>query len=220
MLQALLHKYRQCWVEKGFFKSIFLGAFLLGLSLVFNHLASAYATLRAGNPVPDLFLDNLPVFNVDFIVNEGAILFGIFIGVIVFFKPKKIPFILKSTAFFVLVRAIFIMFTHLGPIPQHSYLDPTDVFTDLTAGGDYFFSGHTGLPFLMALIFWGDYRIRLVCLIASLIFATSVILGHLHYSIDVFAAFFITHTIFVMAKKFFRRDYSLFLSDDSVHLER
>lgn len=215
MIQTLIKNHKQCWFETGFLKSVFLGLLLLCSSLIFNHIASAYATARAGGPVNDLLLDNLPVFNVDGIVNEGAMLFGIFIGTILFLSPKKIPFILKSVAFFVLVRAIFITFTHLGPVLQHSYIDPMDLFSDLTTGGDYFFSGHTGLPFLLALIFWQNYRVRIVCLFVSVVFGASVILGHLHYSIDVFAAFFISHTIFVMVKRFFRRDYSLFLSSNT-----
>jgi len=38
----------------------------------------------------------------------------------------------------------------------------------------------------------------------------AVLLGHIHYSIDVFSALFITYGIFVIAKKVFARDYLLF----------
>jgi membrane-associated phospholipid phosphatase len=216
MMRKIIGKHKVCWVEKGFFKSVLLGVILLSLSIGFNHLASDYATAKAGLPVSDILLDNLPVFNVNFIVDEGAIIFGVFIATILLLEPKKIPFVVKSIAFFILTRAIFITFTHLGPVPEHTYLDSTDVFSSLNTGGDYFFSGHTGMPFLLALIFWREYRIRLICLFASIIFGVSVILGHLHYTIDVFAAFFITYTIFVLGKRFFRRDYSRFLSGESV----
>jgi len=46
-------------------------------------------------------------------------------------------------------------------------------------------------------------------LAASLIFGAAVLFGHLHYSIDVFAAFFITYAIFHIAQKFFPKDYKL-----------
>jgi membrane-associated phospholipid phosphatase len=85
----------------------------------------------------------------------------------------------------------------------------------LTSGNDMFFSSHTGLPFLMSLIFWGNYRLRIFFILASMILAASVLLGHLHYSIDVFAAYFITYTIFHIAQKFFKQDYELLLKDDS-----
>jgi membrane-associated phospholipid phosphatase len=212
MMKKIAVRHKACWIEKGFFKSVLLGVVLLLLSVIFNHFASEYATSRASGPVSDLLLDNLPVVNVDFVVNEGAVLFGYFIVAVIFLRPKRIPFVIKSIALFVLIRAIFITFTHLGPIPEHSYIDTTEMFSGLATGGDYFFSGHTGMPFLMALFFWQDRRLRFSFLAISVLFAVSVILGHLHYSIDVFAAFFITYTIYVMAKRFFRRDYSLFLS--------
>jgi membrane-associated phospholipid phosphatase len=88
----------------------------------------------------------------------------------------------------------------------------------LTFGGDLFFSGHTGLPFLMALIFWNHPRLRYTFIAASLIFGTSAILGHYHYSIDVFAAYFITYSIFHIARTMFRSDLRLFESTSGVQV--
>lgn len=68
------------------------------------------------------------------------------------------------------------------------------------------------MPFLMALIFWDDKYARFISIFASIIFDVSMLLGHLHYSIDVFSAFFIAYTIFVMAQKIFAKDHNL-LSD-------
>ncbi|MBI3904685.1 MAG: hypothetical protein HY309_03785 [Pseudomonas fluorescens] len=48
----------------------------------------------------------------------------------------------------------------------------------------------------------------------SVLFGISVLLGHLHYSIDVFGAFFITYSIFCLAKKFFPKDYWLAMQQD------
>ena len=175
-----------------------------------NNAAANYATQVASNPVNDIFLSNLPVFNVDFIVNDLAIAFLIFILGLLFLEPKRIPFTLKSAALFIVIRSLFVILTHLGPFPQRSVIYPDDFFRAFNIGGDYFFSGHTGLPFLMALIFWDEKWIRYISLVASVVFGTAVILGHLHYSIDVFGAFFITYTIFQIAKYFFPEDYKLF----------
>ncbi|MEI8091030.1 MAG: phosphatase PAP2-related protein [bacterium] len=62
-------------------------------------------------------------------------------------------------------------------------------------GADLFFSGHTGLPFLFALIFWNNKWMRYLFVLTAIYFGAIVLLGHLHYSIDVLSAFFITYTI-------------------------
>jgi membrane-associated phospholipid phosphatase len=72
-----------------------------------------------------------------------------------------------------------------------------------------FFSGHTALPFLVALIFWDNVRARTVLLLLSLVFAIAVLLAHIHYSIDVFAAPFMAYGIYAIAKYLFPRDYAL-----------
>lgn len=75
-------------------------------------------------------------------------------------------------------------------------------------GDDLFFSGHVGLTYLMALIFWRTPLLRYIYLALSVMFAVVVLLGHLHYSIDVFAAYFITYTIYTMASRWFKHDFA------------
>jgi membrane-associated phospholipid phosphatase len=105
------------------------------------------------------------------------------------------------------------MLTHLGPVPFQTPIEVNNILATVITGNDFFFSGHTGLPFLMALIFWEEKWIRTITLLVTAIFSVSVILGHLHYSIDVFAAFFISYGIFAIAKNFFSQDYKLFKAE-------
>ena len=63
----------------------------------------------------------------------------------------------------------------------------------------------------MALVFWRHPYLRWIFLTASVIFGASVLLGHQHYSIDVFAAFFIAYGIYHIALKLFEEDHQLFL---------
>jgi membrane-associated phospholipid phosphatase len=60
----------------------------------------------------------------------------------------------------------------------------------------------------MGLIFQQNYWWSKICFAVSFILGASVLLGHVHYSIDVFAAPFMTYTIFVIAKKFFPKEYA------------
>lgn len=186
---------------------------LLVASLFINYLANIYTTDHASVYVPDILLDNLPVFNVNFIFYDGFAIFWLFVAVLLLMNPQKIPFVMKSTAIFILIRSFFITLTHLGLPPQHSFLDPDSTFRYMTSGNDMFFSSHTGLPFLMGLIFWDNKKLRAIFLIASAVFAVSVLLGHLHYSIDVFAAFFIAYGIYHISLKLFTVDYRLFEKD-------
>ena len=124
-------------------------------------------------------------------------------------EPRKIPFVAKSVSLFIVIRSIFITLTHLGPFPERIITDPAKLLSYFNSGGDYFFSGHTGLPFLIALIFWENRKIRYISLLTSALFAISVLLGHLHYSIDVFSAFFISYGIFHISINLFSKDYQL-----------
>lgn len=213
-MKRVIAKHKENWSDRDFVQSVFFGFLFLVISLVLNYYASMYATTHAGNFVQDILLDNLPVFNVDFIVTDGAVMFAAYLVLLVLLEPRKLPFVAKATALFITIRAAFIMFTHLGVIPNQSYLDPADMFRQLVSGGDYFFSGHTGMPFLFALMFWKEFWPRVVCLSVSIIFALAVIFGHLHYTIDVFSAYFITYTIYVLAKQFFPRDLKQFTDDE------
>ena len=210
MIRKIIAEHKKHWTEKTLLVSSLVGILFFSISLFINKIAAGYATRSASNYVNDIFLSNLPVVNVDFVVNDLAIIFLIFIVCLLIIKPKRISFVLKSAALFVAIRAAFVVMTHLGPFPQQSIIYQDDYLRSFNIGGDFFFSGHTGLPFLMALIFWDEKWIRYTCIIASIVFGTSVILGHLHYSIDVFGAFFITFTILHLAKKFFAKDYQIF----------
>jgi len=203
-------KHSYFWKQKEFLLSMLVSFLFLIISIAINHFASLYVDKSAGIHVTDIFLDNLPVVNVNFIVNEVAWLFIWFIVFLLFIKPQRIPFVLKNLALFIFIRAIFISLTHLGPIPDHSFLSRHDILSSIASGNDMFFSGHTGMPFLSALIFWENKPLRYIFLFASLMFGTSMILGHLHYSIDVAAAFFITHSIYRIGRRLFYADYKLF----------
>ena len=198
------------WKHKEVHRSIYASLLLLGISIVINHFASLYTDKSAGAHVTDILLDNLRVRNVNFIVNEVAWVFIWFVVFLLLIKPQRIAYVLKNIALFIFIRSIFISLTHLGPIPDHSFLNKHDFLTSIASGNDMFFSGHTGMPYLLALIFWDNKNLRYIFIFASILFGATMILGHLHYSIDVFAAFFIAHSIYMVGRQFFPKDYKLF----------
>lgn len=195
--------------NKNFIISLLSAVILLASSLVANFYAGIYATEQASNSVTDIVLSNTRVYDVDSFFVYGSIIFWIFIAFLCLLEPKRLPFTFKSIALFVFIRAIFVSLTHLGPFPTHVVIN-SNVLSKFTFGGDFFFSGHTGLPFLLALIFWDNSYLRVLFTVTAVLFGAIVLMGHLHYTIDVVAAFFITYSIFHIACWLFTRDYRFF----------
>lgn len=209
-MKKILQRHVHFWTNSSHRNNAFLGFFVFGISLIVNHFASIYALNHASDSVSDILLNILPVVNVDIIFIEGAIFFSMFIVALLLVEPKRTPIVLKTIALFIFVRSFFVILTHIGPYPTKALIDYTAAITMFTSGSDLFFSGHTGLPFLFALIFWEEYHLRLFFLFCSIVAALSVLFGHLHYSIDVFAAYFITYTIYHIAQKIFKKDFECF----------
>lgn len=202
--------------ERGRLPSLVSGLVLIGISFWIDHLASvyafAYSALETTRHVGDIFLDNLPVVNLNFIIIQGA-LFTIILGTFfVLSRPRYFLFSLKAAALFIAIRAFFISLTHIGIhpeqiVPGSGLLDSVYLYYNFQTG--FFFSGHTALTFLMALIFWDKFPVRIIFLSLSFIFGVAVLLAHIHYSIDVFAAPFMAYGIFNIARYFFPKDYEL-----------
>jgi hypothetical protein len=204
-------------VSKWRYYASLLEAIILFIGSVFvTHFASKYAEIQAGNHVEDIVLSNTRVYNFEILFVHGAIILSLFVVALCFRFRKTAPFLLKTVSFFIIIRALFVMMTHIGPYPLKLELE-SNLLTFITSGNDLFFSGHTGLPFLIALIFWNHLYIRVIFVSASVIFGIIVLLAHLHYSIDVFAAFFITYSIYHIALKLFRKDYVFFVLEDTTH---
>jgi len=58
-------------------------------------------------------------------------------------------------------------------------------------------------------------RLRNIFLAISVFFGIVVLLGHIHYTIDVAAAFFIVYAIYHLALKLFPREYAMFKRDEA-----
>ncbi len=188
---------------------------LLCASLFLIYFARIYTSDYLDNVVPDLLLDNLPVVNVSYIFFQGAFAFILVLVGILIWEPKYAPFTLESSALFFFTRSFFMIMTHLSApsTEYYSFIERehhvNQVLFTISSGNDLFFSGHAGYPFLLALVFWNIRPARYFFLACSLVGGAAVIFGHLHYSIDVFSAFFIAFGIFEISKKFFKKEHLL-----------
>jgi len=216
-IHTFLHRYAVCFTDKKYVASLILALCMLAAGLVANAYAVSYATDSASAPVTDLVLSNVRVYDVDSLFVNGAIALGIFIIGVCLWDPARLPFVVKSIAIFVITRSIFIMVTHIGAFPTHAIINPDSqnlirdvigarLYSSFFLGNDSFFSGHTGLPFLMALLYWDRRWLRMIFIAVSAVFAAVVLLGHLHYTIDVLSAFFIAYGVYRISRKLFAED--------------
>ena len=199
--------------DRGFLASVGAGLLLLVASIGAVFYSTNYAGISASNSVTDIVLSNTRVYEVDGLFIYGALALVAFISLLIVLRPAYLPFTLKGIALFYFVRSISVSLTHISPFPERVVLDASPYFVSsqffrvFFTGDDLFFSGHVGLPFLLALIFWDNRGLRYLFLALSVMFAVVVLLGHLHYSIDVFAAYFITYAVYVLARRLFNSDF-------------
>lgn len=213
-MKSLGIRYNGLIQDQSYLYNLILSLCFLVLSFIINNYASLYATQIAGSPVPDLLLDHINLYDVSFIHVYAALSFWlVFIFYLFFFRPELIPFISKTAALFILIRSAFICLTHMGAPVNNLTIPAFSSF--FIYNGDLFFSGHVGGPFLLALIFWKEKGLRYLYLGSSIFFGLIVLMGHIHYSIDVLSAPFITYGIYQLARACFSKDYPNSLSDTS-----
>ncbi len=208
--RTIVHRYQAFFAEPGALSSVAVSLFCLFIAWWVNYFAIVLATERASNAVTDLVLSNIPVFEVDGFFVYGTFVFAIVTVGIILARPRRIAFALLAVSLFWVIRSLFTSLTHLAPFEHHYVSDFGPAINKMFFGGDRFFSAHTGMPFLGALAFWKNVPLRIFYLSGSLYFGVVVLLGHLHYSIDVAAAFFITYTIYHLAIWAFPRAYRRF----------
>ena len=195
---------------------LYVGLLLVVLAIVIQVAAGHYSSRHAflAPPESDLFLDHLPIINLGFIIVGATILFWIFSCWLLVIHPRYLPFGMKAIALFVICRAFFMNLTREGIYPGGVVPSPANAgfgfYHLLTFQGNLFFSGHTAFPFLMALILWDRKFWRWFFLTSTVVFGAAVLLAHVHYSIDVFAAPFIIYGVFVITQKLFPHDYAIF----------
>ncbi len=206
---ALSEEYTSAFSEGQYIRSLFLASVFFFASLVTSSQAVLFTAKNAGNYTTDILLDNLPVVNTDMIFSQGALLLVLFTFILLFTRPRTAAFTLKTMGLLIFTRSLFVIMTHIAPYPDH-IVPAMDQYRFITSGADLFFSGHTAIPYMLALIFWRASYLRAFYMVCSVIAALAVLFGHLHYTIDVFAAYFITHGVYQIARSWFYKDFKRF----------
>jgi len=184
---------------------IFISLIFLVIALMLNDAAGDYTTRAGKASVPDIILDYIPSIDLSFIFVWGYVLvIFILLCYPLIYQIKEIHIVISQFSLLVLMRSFFISLTHLA-LPANAITPNIPwIYHLLFFHNDLFFSGHTAIPFLGFLIFRKE-KIGIFFLIMTFILGVTVLLMHVHYSIDVFAAFFITYGCYKIGNWLFNR---------------
>lgn len=135
-----------------------------------------------------------------------TLIYGSLISALIylFTKPAKLFFAIQLYTLMVVVRIIAMWLLPLNPPEKMIMLvDPFVEFfgTGKTLTKDLFFSGHTATLFILFLS-TDEKVLKRIFLLSTIGVAVSVLLQHVHYSIDVFAALFFTYCCYTILKLF------------------
>ena len=214
--KQLIKKWARLLKDRKYQFSMLVGLSLMLVAFILNFEASIYTAEIETSPVGDLILDNIPTLNLNWIFTVGMI-FVVFTIMLypVLFEPEIAPFVLKTFAIFIIVRTFFIILTHTGapegalmlsgPAPDSFFSQFSRFFYPANGSSynDLFFSAHTGIPFLGYLIYRNSFLFRHFLFFASVVMGTTVLFMHVHYSVDVFGAYFITYSIYIISDQLF-----------------
>ncbi len=192
---------------KKYKRKLLISLFFLVLAIIAYIVTGDYVSDRLGSVVsPDLILDFLGPYDLSFLfIWLFLAMIILFFGYPLLFKPRDLPYAISMFSFFVMIRSLFISFTHLRVPYDAIHVTFPGYFQLLNFSNTLFFSGHVGISFLGFLIFEDIKWLRYFMLTTSIILGITVLLMHVHYSIDVFSAYFITYGIYHIGNRLFKR---------------
>ena len=157
-----------------------------------------YVQLRQGIVLPDPILDLFKPINLTWLT-FGLIYCSLILAIILLANnPVRLMFAIQVYIVFIIVRIAAMYLVPLNPPEQMIQLN--DPFVQFFGTGklltkDLFFSGHTATLFILFLVTEKKY-FKYFFLAATIVVGLAVLLQHVHYSIDVFAAPFFTYVCY------------------------
>jgi len=175
-----------------------LAVAFLAVALWADYQCGVYVTLRPAVKVPDLILDHLPTLDMSFLFTYGymALIVGMFLYPL-WRRPRMLHVVAIQFSLLLILRSLSMIFMHVSTPADSVAVHFPGFFSRFYFENDMFFSGHTAMSFLGFYLF-RPHRLRYVYLAGSIVMGIVALLMHVHYSIDVFAAFFMTYCSYQM----------------------
>lgn len=205
---ALLTKtisWSEAWQEPRFRNKTIIALLLVSIILLALPTFFAFIEKREGMVLQDYVLDAIPAIDVS--IPTFVIIWSVV--VLVFYRIYQNPrlFLLIAYGFILMCLARILTISLLPLNPPAGIITLKDPIANIAYGGngifitkDLFYSGHTGNMFLFFLCLEAKWD-KIIALTASFLIGLLVLIQHIHYSIDVIAAFIFTYFIYLAAKK-------------------
>jgi hypothetical protein len=196
--------WQEAWSNPVFRRKFIFSAAALMLIILSLPSFFAYIEKREGAYLHDLVLQVIPAADVS--IPTFLIIWTISGLVIVRMIQNPAFALLMLSSFTLLCIARIVSITMVPLNPPDGLIRLNDPLTSLIYGGkdkfmtkDLFFSGHTSNMFLMCLCLTKKTD-KYLALMATIAVGVLVLVQHVHYTIDVLAAFLFTYIIFRVSK--------------------
>lgn len=195
----------EAWQHKRFRYKTIIALLLVAIILILLPTFFAFIEKREGMVLQDFVLDAIPAMDVS--IPTFAIIWSVVL--LVFYRIYQNPRLFLVVAYgFILMCVLRVLTISLLPLhPPPGLIVLKDPIANIAYGGngifitkDLFYSGHTGNMFLFFLCLEHKWD-KIIALTASFLVGILVMVQHIHYSIDVLAAFLFTYFIYLGAKK-------------------
>lgn len=196
--------WKNFWSNKKSKQTLIIGIVIFIILLfAFPHFFN-FIEQREGATINDFVLNNLPAINLSIPIFSIIWICAILTVWQCFQSPKILLLFLWGFIFLTFSRMATILLVPLNP-PQQliPLIDPisNSFYGGIFITKDLFYSGHTATIFLMYLCLNQPIQKKIV-LVGTILVGIMVLIQHVHYTIDVFAAFPVTYFIFLATKKF------------------
>lgn len=197
--------WKEAWKDPRFRIKTLAGSFVLIALLASLPFFFTIIEQREGSTLNDWLLKRIPPVDVSvitFIIIWGMTFFICFRSAQ---KPAIFVVMMLSLVLLLLSRMLTIWFIPLNP--PEGLIPLKDPISSIFYGGtqvfitkDLFYSGHTSTQFLIFLCLERK-KDKILALAATLLVGMLVLIQHVHYTIDVVAAFVLTYFIYLLGRK-------------------
>lgn len=197
--------WKNAWNKESFKQKVVIGSLLLLITLTSFPKFFAVIELRKGIQLNDWILAKIPAYDVSlpiFIIIWST-------AVLLIYKLVQSPslFLQFLLSFLILCITRVISISLFALEPPIGLIELRDPLSSIFYGGtnvfiqkDLFFSGHTATQFLIFLTLKSKTE-KCITGISTLLISILVLVQHVHYTLDVIAAYFFAYWIYLLGKK-------------------